>query len=412
MITKLRETYKDVESRAKSLKETLAYVNNKETDKRNLARDNQTLVRLHGEKRVVEMADRMFETNPETGDWFGAKFREGYFRAESEGKLRETNAVTAFNALLRLGVQDLIAKAFLKVPAVGENVRMTVPSKAFIQPYSGTFRAGLPNVTGAGEEFSESGVQGYGALIENVKFGKILSYQQEALDDDQTGELQMKVEELGENMAIYEELAFAAVLSDVALTEATLTFTPLTYSDPDGTTGVYKSSGNRTNRPASFGAISLGTLKTARATLKKIKQPDGQKVLVNPNAIVYHPDDEQFLDILLKSPQYPATLQSNTAYGAPLGQLGAINPVQGFYTKYECRYLNSVGSNGGAWFLGQAKSRSIVWQERTGLMTVQEQPNTGANFTRMLARWRVNKRGQMFMYPAGSRFWFQGNDGN
>jgi len=405
MVTNLRETYKDVESRAKALKESVKKTYDKDTDIRTIARDNQLLVKLFGEKKAVDLAESMFE--PER---FG-EIREGLFEAERKGELRETNALTAFNTLMRLGVQDLLAKAWLTVPMVGDQLRRTASSTAFVQPYAGTFRPGLPNQTGIGEEFSETSVQGYGALIENVKFGKIISYQQEALDDDQTGELQMKVEEVGVNMGIYEELAFAAVLSDTALTQASLTFTPLTYTDPDGTTGVYKSSGNRQNRPASFGAISVGTLKTAKQVLKKIKQPDGQLVLVNPNSVVYHPDDEQIVDIILKSPNFPSPIQANTAYGAPTGQVFAINPIQGMYQKYECRYLTSSGNNGGAWFLMESK-KPVVWQERTGLMTVQEAPNSGTSFNRMLARWRVSKRGQMFMYPGASRFTFQGNDGN
>jgi hypothetical protein len=221
----------------------------------------------------------------------------------------------------------------------------------------------------------------------------------------------MKVEEVGVNMGIYEELSFAAVLSDTALTEATLTFTPLTYTDPDGTTGVYKSSGLRQNRPASFGQISLGTLKTARTTLKNIRQPDGQLVLCNPNSIVYHPTDEQLVDILLKSPNFPSPSQSNTSYGIPTGgAFGNINPVQGMYSKHECRYLTATGSSGGAWFMMEAK-KPIIWQERTGLQTVQEAPNSGTSFSRMLVRWRVNKRGQMFVYPGAARFVYQGSDG-
>ena len=40
-------------------------------------------------------------------------------------------------------------------------------------------------------------------------------------------------------MRVWQELSFAAYMSDTALTEGNLTITPLTYTDPDTSTGVF-----------------------------------------------------------------------------------------------------------------------------------------------------------------------------
>ena len=407
MLTDLRESYKNVENRMAALRESASKLYDADTDNRLIAESDDLLIRLHGEKKAIEMSESLWKGKAK-------QYREGYINAQRTGKMRETLAVGAFSALLRLGVQDMISKKFMTVPTVGNLVRQTVASNASIQPYSGTFRAGVPARVGAGDEFPEVNVQGFGQLVENWKFGEIISYQQELLDDDQTGELQKKVSDLGVNMANYEEIAFAATLQDTTVTAGGLTFTPPTYSDPDGTTGVYQSSGARTNRPASFGAISVNTLKFAKQTLLLMKQPDGQFVNIMPDSVVYNPVDEQFIDILFKSPTFPAVNQASTAYGAPTGYpaQGVINPIQGMYKPYQCRYLNSnTATNGGAWFLTEAGAPHVTWQERSGLQVVQETPNTGQSFSRMLVRWRANKRGAMFMYVGGARFLFEGNNG-
>lgn len=404
----LKETYKDLDSQVKALRESLKGWRKNDEMRQGIAAQNRILESSFGAEQAVKLSHRMLESDEDFH-----LVREACYDAQESGILKETNAVTAFGALLRLGVQNIIAKAYNLVPLVWDKVAMTVPSSAFIQPYGSTFRAQLPHEVAAGDEFPDSNVSSYGALVENVKFGRVLSYQKEALDDDQTGELVSKASELGENMAIYQELAFAATICDMALTEGDLTYTPDTYTDPDGTTGVYKTAAVdalRANRVASMGAPSLALLRELRYLLKNMHQPDGQKVLINPNCIVYHHLNEQELTVLLDSPNYPGSVSAASTPGATGGTM-AVNPLKGLYTRYECRYLNAAGSNP-AWFMGQANTRSIIWQERDGLQVLQESPDAGKSFDRDLVRWRTRKRGRMFFFPGGARFWGQGSDGN
>ena len=409
MLTDLRETYKSIENRQAALRESASGVGAFDEMGREISDSDDVLVQLHGEKKVIEMVESMWKPGKLKA------YREGYRQAKRSGKVREALAVSAFPALLRLGVQDLISKKIMTVPTIGDKVRQTVSSNAYIQPYSGTFRAGVPTRVGAGDEFTEVNVQGFGQLVENWKFGEILSYQQELLDDDQTGELQKKVSDLAVNMANYKEVVFTAILSDTSITAGGMTFAPPTYSDPDGTTGVYQSSGNRQNRPATFGAINVNTLKFAKQTLLLMKQPDGQFINITPNTVVYQPVDEQFVEILFKSPTFPATGQTaSSTYGGQTGYpaQGVINPVQGAYTPYQDRYLPSnTSTNGGAWYVTEAQAPHVTWQERTGVRVVQEAPNSGVSFSRQLVRWRVDERGAGFMYVGGARFVFQGNNG-
>lgn len=345
---------------------------------------------------------------------------EACCESEEKGQLKEANAESVYAALLRLGVTNLVAKAFGLVPVIWNKVLFVNQVSGLFGVYGSTFRPNMPKFLGAGEEFPELNVQPMGTILENVKWGSMLSFQNEAVDDDMTGELTTKASEAGEDMAILQELAFAAFLQDIGstgLTEGDLTVTTPTYTDPDGTTGVYASTGNRQNRPSSFGRISVNTIQFAMQTLKLMKQPNGRKILVVPDSLVYHPCDWQIVQVLFGSDYWPASYytadstapQGGTVSSAP----NAINPIKGYgLNPMECRFLNfNTSTNGGAWFIGKAKSRSLIYQQRDGLQTLQESPSAGKSFDLDLSRWRNRMRGNWGWVLGGARFWFEGNSG-
>ena len=392
---------------------------------RGIAYQDRLLKNSLGSAKAAEIVTKMVESVSLTNSKYDAEFdgsndfsfknlREALCDLEEGGHLKEAGAESTYGALLRLGVTNIIANAFKLVPLVWDKVVMTTTSSGLYGVYGSTFRPGLPKLVGAGQEFPETSVDPMGDIVANQKWGVTLAFQNEALEDDQTGELAIKASEVGENMAIWQELSFAAYLSDRALTEADLTITPGTYTDPDGTTGVYTNTttSNRINAPSSDGTINYNTLRTARAVLKRIKQPNGMKVLVNPNMLVYHPDDEQTVNMLLKSPTWlgSSNQTDSSTPGALTGAPGGMNPLQGAYTPVECRYLKSNGTNG-AWFLGQSKSRSLLFQNRDGLQTLQESPSSGKSFDMDLSRWRNRQRGAWAWLLGGARFWYRGSAG-
>ena len=390
---------------------------------RGIAYQDRLLIKNLGAGKAAEIVTRMTESIPLSNSRYDVTYggetefsfknlREALCDLEEGGHLKEAGAESTYGALLRLGVTNIIANAFKLVPLVWDKVVMTTTSNGLYGVYGSTFRPGLPKLVGAGQEFPETSVDPMGDILPNQKWGVTLAFQNEALEDDQTGELAIKSSEVGENMAIWQELSFAAYLSDTALTEADLTITPGTYTDPDGTTGVYATTGNRKNAPSAIGTINQNTLRVARATLKKMRQPNGMKVLVNPNTLVYHPDDEQTVEMILKSPNWNFASNTNDTAGTStvMGAPGGMNPLQGKYTPVECRYLTTNGTNG-AWFLGQSKSRSLLFQNRDGLQTLQESPASGKSFDMDLSRWRNRQRGAWAWLLGGARFWYRGSTG-
>ncbi len=387
---------------------------------RNLGIDlTSKLVGKMVESIPVEASGKGYDLISESnGEFSFRNLMDFLYEREDAGKLQEGGAMSAYGSLIRLGATNLVSKAFNLVPLVWDKVVMIRPVNAFYMALGSSFRPTLPQTVGAGEEYPHFGVVPMGNLVEMLKWGGILEFQEEAIADDQTGELSTKSSEAGENMRIYQELSFAAYMSDTSLSEGNLTIAPLTYTDPDGSTGVFSSvttgvQGYRQNLTTA-GKIGMNTLKTARRVLKNMRDVNGIKMAVMPNTLLYTPDDEQDVDVLLKSPTWPSsTNQGSSTPGDSTGAVNATNPLAGYgYTPIECRYLYHAGNtNGGAWFLGQRQSRSLVYGNRSGLRTVMENPSAGQSFERSLQRWKMDQRGAFAWVLGGARFWYRGNTG-
>lgn len=422
------ETLKETQAKiAKQLKFNISRRRDSDEMTRGIAQSDKVVESALGSEKVSEIVANLVESV----DLKGSKFElvssgntnfslrnlfEAMVDLEESGKLREAGAESAYGALLRLGVTNIIAKAWNLVPMVWSKILMTHPTTGLYGVYGSTFRPTMAGFVGAGQEFPEVSVDPMGNIVPNVKWGSILAFQSEAVDDDMTGELSTKAAETGEDIAALQELAFATFLQDAgALTEANLTITPTTYTDPDGTTGVYTSSNakGRQNRPSSYGKIGMNTIKFGVKRLKLIQQPNGRKINIIPDTLVYHPDDFQDVEVLLKSPVWPGSSNQNSSTpGDSTGAVGANNPLSAYgLTPYECRYLTGGGTNGGSWLIGKRQSRSLIYQSRDGLQTLQESPNAGKSFDLDLNRWRNRMRGNWAWILGGARYWFKGNDG-
>ena len=146
-----------------------------------------------------------------SGDFSFRSLFEACCKLEDEGHLREAGAESTYGALLRIGVTNIIGKAWKEVPRVWDKVIMTVPSKGLYGVYGATFLQNMPGFVGAGKEFPEVAVDPMGNILPNVKWGQILAFQSEAIDDDMIGELTQKSGEQGEAMGRVQELAYGGL---------------------------------------------------------------------------------------------------------------------------------------------------------------------------------------------------------
>lgn len=330
-------------------------------------------------KRVREAVHRATRVDPAAIAWSDPSFsirrlRESLEKMVRHGKLREAAAAeTSFGQLLRYGVQQYLFDAYQQVDTVMEAVYEVRPSSNRQEYYAPLYGADIPEDVDAGGQFSDSRIRGLDVTVINKKVGRILSIERELVDDDQTGQISMRASRLGERMRYKEELD--AVTAWVNARD---------YSTGVPLAGYTTAIGNRANVP-----LTQSALETAATALRKMVDPLGNFMLVQPDTVLVGPDAEIVLWKLLNSiyqPAVPSTTPGDTGFTF------TMNWLQGRYTPLASTLFAHPTINGGDfWYLAQAK-RGAVLQNRDPLEVVQENPLSGEGFEHDAYRYRVRRR--------------------
>jgi phage major head subunit gpT-like protein len=360
-------------------------------------RDTRRMVEAFGEAEVTQLLEGMLSPS---FNWSG--LREACVKAEEQGLLKESVAESAFSSLLRLGVETIIKTGYEVPDTIHQNIMLETSSTSLYQPYAWTNRAELPKEVPAGGEFDDSRVVPWDVVVKNRKFGRRLAFETELFEDDQTGEVQRKSSELGENMQTVKEIWFAGFLSGAAYTFGDTKVPAPVYRDPDpaGSTSVFVAAATntrRTNKTNAAESLDLTNFKGARTALRNMKDSLGNRVSVRPDTLVVATNLEYDGAQLMNAAWYPAATDTTTSARAV-----DYNPIKGMANVQVCRWLPDS-----AWYVGQAKSRSLVFQRRTGLQVLQENPSAGESFKLDKYIFRVRERWTMFWGDA--RYWYQGH---
>lgn len=334
--------------------------------------------------------------DPATIDWHDPDFSIGKLRESMFRKMREAAAESSFPQLLRAGVQQFMFDAYQTVPTIFQDLVRVVSSNKYEELYAPLYNSELPVEVLPGEAFPDSRIVGLDVHVRNRKFGRLLAFQRELVDDDQTGQISQRAANLGMMMRYIEELEVIR-----AIVEAEDTFNKLS------TTGYTTAIGNS---PATPGALSQAALEEADIALQNMQDPLGNFMLVMPDTVLVSPSDKFNLLKLLNSTLQPSVpgASGETLSNVKGGQTGftmTINPLQGEYTAKVSRFVpgksSKLGGPGlkgpgldaanGAWFLLESK-KSVVFQDREGLEIVQENPAAGAGFQFDEYRYRIRRR--------------------
>lgn len=375
------------------------------------------------EEWVSGMAEN-WVAKAQTGRYIHDKYtisnlREAIKVANRKGILREANPASTLGQLTTLGVEAIVMNRYQTINSSYKQLATVFASDADTQVYGDTFRPGLPQLVMPGEQAPEINVQATGSTVKNYKWMSKLAFTSEIVADDQTGKVAQASAEAGSNMDYIMEAQIAAVLLDTPGTYGAFTFQApafQTYTDADSTTGVYKTTGGRSNAIASA-VISLESLRTLETLAATITQPDGQVVMTRPQHLWYHPFDRIAVETIIKSPVWPSsTSTADTGSvgitGALAGSIGAPNPMQGRYTLCENVLLPyNSSTNGGAWGIMDKNFAPLILQEREALQVLMESPNAGRSFESDLVQWRIRKRSTYFVFPGAARYMFRGNTG-
>jgi hypothetical protein len=308
-------------------------------------------------------------------------------------KLREAVGEGAFPQLLRAGVQQFLFDGYLQPPVIYDQIVRAVNSNKRQELYAPLYQTELPVEIHEGDPFPESNIQGLNQQLLNKKWGRMLSFARELVDDDQTGQIQDRANGMGQRMKITEEIqAINAIFGQYLA---------------DGTTAAWSTTiGPLGNRAGTYGAITEAGIEAADVALQQMTDPTGQNMLVNPTHIVHATVDKFTLAILLHSAFNPVAAAS-AGTGAVSGAY-AINPLEGLYTPLTSRFVPNKGQDNtnGAWQLMEPQ-KGIVWQDRDPLEVLMEMPAAGESFTYDAYRYRVRRRFAVGIIE--SRFAWSGN---
>lgn len=338
---------------------------------------------------------------------------------ENYKKLGEANPGSAFSQLFRAGVQ-VFANGWYERTAISYTDYVAELSSNKRQEFHAPlYGSDFPDLTEAGEPYNESRIVGVDRELVNQKYMGGESFQRELFDDDQTGQIKMRMQRLGESSRLREELEAAGRMQNTALTQGKVTVPVSTYlrtNSNGASVGVfavnfYGTQGGVTygNRPTTFAQLSVATLRTALQSLASAFDPLGVRIAVRPDRLVVSNFDEINARTLLNSSYYPGVpgLSGQTASSAGSSTLTggfADNVLKGMLNLSMNTFLSF-----GAWNVGASK-KGMVMQRRDALEVVQELPNSGASFNTDTIRFR--SRARWVMDWIDSSFWYQGNDGS
>lgn len=329
---------------------------------------------------------------------------------------REANGAAMFSALLKAGINNVANDWYQLTDTVYEQIVQVTPSTHAVEPYAPVARGSTPRRTPRGTPFKEVKLQAPADIqIANEKFGAISAVEKELIDDDQTGQIMQRLQDIGPNMALLEEAwVMGKFISPSGGTTYQGDIIPVSGTKPSietSSTWPWSTAllGGGQNRPTSYTVFSNNLVQEADYFLMIQKDQNGNFMAVSPDTLLVGPGVKFPALTLMNSTWYPSTAAQLIGGGAVgttatnLGTTYADNVMKGLYKPVVSRFLPS-----GAWAVGKAY-RGMVFQMREGLSVIQENPTAEVSFDADELRFRAKARWMTEVIDM--RFWFLGNDG-
>lgn len=355
-------------------------------------------IQANGHKRTMEQTAKMYGIKDwaKVFDWAGnpdfsvKAFREGAYKV-AHRKSMEAQAELAFGQLLRAGVQNTFNDIYQDVEVVYPALVRETSSNKRQEFYAPLERNGFPKRVPIAGPFPESNFVGLDIEMINVKTGMMFAIERELVDDDMTGQILQRAQQMGENARIYEEVYVMARMFNSAFTfDGETMTTSNTYATPfatgvPGVSGGIHGNGNGVNQ-VSNGRLSQAKIQDAYILAKKMLDQSGRPMVVDPKVLAVSPQDIFYAKILLESASSPS--MSSTA-SADLGKVGgsmAVNPIQQLVGVVASRFIPD--------YMAQLidTGKGFNFQRRDPTEMVQENPQSGPAFSQEVFRYKERAR--------------------
>lgn len=341
-------------------------------------------------------------------------FYTNILKEACDGNLKETAEAT-FGQLLRVGVQAIASDYFMWAgnDTVFQDLVQESPSNKYAEFYAPMYGGQLPKPVERSGRYASSYFKGTDSMIINLKFGRLYEFEQELWEDDKTGQIRQRAQQIGEGMRIVQEMWALARLTGEAQTYAE----DITVPAPQVLTTVYDPNlfgvGEGNTAQSLNVRLSQPALEEASIAMMKARDPLKNRILAKMDTLVTSIDDMFVGAKLINSTLQPSVpgaatqaLAGNTVAtglaGGTTGFVNTINPLYGLYKLKVARYLPKYH-----WYLGQAK-KGLVFQNREPLSIVQENPAAGESFARDVLVFRSKARWEIDWIEGSNLFWYKG----
>ena len=177
------------------------------------------------------------------------------------------------------GLQTAFQKAYARPTLQWQRIATVVPSNKASETYAWLGQA--PSMREFGAERIPKGLSEYSYTITNKKYENSIRIDREALEDEQYGQLRVRVEELADKAARHPEKLVFELLSDGF---TNLAYDGQFYFDTDHSEGA---SGTQSNKGTS--AFSSTTYQTARTAIAGYKDDAGELLGLAGDLLVVPP---------------------------------------------------------------------------------------------------------------------------
>ncbi len=322
------------------------------------------------------------------------QFREAAYTVAR--RTREAQSETAFGQLLRAGVMQEFNNIYQAEEVTYDAVVKQTQSNKRQEFYSPLERVGFPKRTQAGESFNETDFKGLDIELVNVKFGMLLAVERELIDDDQTGQIVQRAQQMGQNARIHEEayvwarLMGAAGSFDGEAIPVSVTYPTAYTNGVPGASGGIHGSGRGVNALGGTGysaaRLSQGTIQSGWKLAKKMLDQSGRPMVVKPGILAVSPQDIFFAEVLMGSAMNPSASSTQTADIGATGSINSINPIKNLAGVLCSRFIPDYGT------LLIDPAKGFAFQRRDPTEIIQENPQSGPAFSQEIFRYKERSR--------------------
>lgn len=271
--------------------------------------------------------------------------------------------------LLLAGIKLIFAQAFAQYTGgVERDWASVVPSSKDTESYA--WLGANPAMREFIEERVINGLSELSYSLKNKTWETTLGVDRAAVEDDQYGQIRLRVQQLAAEAATHVNRLIAETLAGGT---AALCYDGQYFFDTDHSSG---SSGTQSNLGTS--ALSMASLETSRLAMRKFKDDKGRTMNVNPNLLVVPPDLESLAIQLTQSNLQPGSSTND------------INALKGKLDVAVSPFLTDTNN----WYLLDTKLplKPLIFQDRMPVEFTSLESNSESGFMRDQYMYGVRAR--------------------